>query len=128
MHRPVVGLILTAVLFAAGCGGATRATAPENGLGRAALGELWEMYQGFVLQNHKPPAQLADLKAFKIPYPRGYSELAEGRYVVRFGTPLEPAGKLLAYSKEAPKQGGLVLLNDGTIKSMPADEVQAALK
>jgi hypothetical protein len=94
---------------------------------KTALGEVFEMYQGYTLQNKKPPTQLADLKTFQVPYPRGYSETAAGRVVVRFGTPLDPAGQVLAYQKDGPQEG-LVLYNDGTIKSMTADELKAALK
>jgi len=86
------------------------------------------MYDGYVLQHHKPPAGSADFRGFNVPFPRGHAAMVSARIVVRFGTPLEPAGKVLAYHKDVPSQGGLVLFNDGQLKSLPADEVQAALK
>ena len=122
-HRSLV----CACIVVAGCGQSPRASVADEA-GKTALGEISEMYQGYALQNHKPPGQLADLKGFQIPFPRGHSEVASGHIVVRFGTPLQPAGQVLAYPKDAPQQGGLVLFNDGTIKSMTADELQAAIK
>jgi hypothetical protein len=115
------------VLLLAGCGRSPQA-APQGDPGQSSLGEIWEIYNGYTLQHHKPPAQIADVRTMKVPYPRGYADMADGRFIVRFGTPLEPAGKVLAYAKDAPSQGGLVLMNDGSTKSMTADEVQAAIK
>ncbi|HEY1377241.1 MAG TPA: hypothetical protein VGF55_10630 [Gemmataceae bacterium] len=109
--------------------GCSRPAAPtEIDPAQGVLSDIWEMYDGYVLQHHKPPTQMSDFKGLQVPFPRGHTELTAGRYVVRFGTPLEPAGKLLAYPKDAPQKGGMVLLNDGTTKSMTADEIQAAIK
>jgi len=116
------------LLAVAGCGHKPATSTPEDDLARSELGEIWEMYDGYVLQHHKPPAGVADFRGFHTPFPRGHAAMTSGRVVVRFGTPLEPAGKVLAYRKDVPNEGGLVLLNDGTTRSMTAEEVQAAIK
>lgn len=125
----VARIILAASLMLnAACGHGPPASVAADDVGKTTLAEIFEMYSGYALQHKKPPAQLTDLKAFQIPYPRGYSELSSGNFVVRFGTPLEPAGKVLAYPKDAQRQGGAVLFNDGTVKSMSADELRAAIQ
>jgi len=121
-------LVLATGLFVPLAGCSRPAASTEIDPAQAVLSDIWEMYNGYVLQHHKAPAKLSDFKGLQIPFPRGHTELSAGRFVVRFGTPLEPAGKVLAYPKDAPQTGGMVLLNDGTIKSMTADELQAAIK
>jgi hypothetical protein len=129
-YRPIPSTVAAAavLLSLAGCGQKPQASAPEDQLARSELGEIWEMYDGYVLQNKKPPTSVADFRGFRVAFPRGHAAMTSGGVVVRFGTPVEPAGKVLAYHKDVPSKGGLVLLNDGSLKSMTADEVQAAIK
>jgi hypothetical protein len=119
--------LLAALVLTAGCSHGP-ATSVQNEAARSDLSELWEMYNGYVLQNHRPPASIGDFKGLQIPYPRGHSAITTGRCVVRFGTPLEPVGAVVAYEKDAAQQGGLALVNDGSIKMMSAADVQAAIK
>jgi hypothetical protein len=81
------------------------------------------------------PAKLADLGGRPSSlYPRGYEVLHSGNYVVLWGAPLKGEGEagkdetVMAYEKDAPTEGGYVLLSAGTVKKMTAAEFQAALK
>jgi hypothetical protein len=82
----------------------------------------------------RAPAKLEDLSRFKGSYPRGYEAVQSGKIEVIWGTQLkgeEDVGKdetVLAYEKDAPTQGGYVLLSAGTIKKMSAGEFQSAPK
>jgi hypothetical protein len=51
----------------------------------------------------------------------------KGKYVVVWGVSGTEAGKVLAYEKEAPTKGGAAVMADGTVKTMTADELKAAV-
>jgi hypothetical protein len=50
--------------------------------------------------------------------------------VYQWGARIDPAGgeTVLAYEKKAPSEGGWVLMQDGTVKQITADEFKAAPK
>lgn len=110
----------------AGCGGKpTAATAPE--VGREVLTDLWDVYQAYSRDKGKPPAAANDLKPYAAGAPTGVRVVSDPDIVVLYGTPVGGAN-VLAYHKDAPTQGGLVLLSDGAIKMMTPDEFKAAPK
>jgi hypothetical protein len=82
----------------------------------------------------RPPAKAADLGRFQAMYPRGYEAVKSGDVVVVWGTPIKGEGEvgkdeqLLAYEKNAPTEGGFVLLSAGTVKKVSASEFNALPK
>jgi hypothetical protein len=118
-------------LMLAGCGSQpdnTPMPADEQG-----LRELAAVYRGFSHKNKRGPKTLKELQRKGQSYPNAFQMLKSGELIVQWGAPLSPEGEstdtVLAYFKNAPEQGGSVLLQDGnTIKKMTADEFKAAPK
>jgi hypothetical protein len=111
-------------LVAAGCGGTPPPVSPQEG----ALKQIHEIYEHFIKSQEKPPAQLSDLtqRRYEGIYPGAVQALQRGKYVVVWGVMSKDAGTVLAYAKDAPTQGGAVLMADGTVKEMTVDEFKAA--
>jgi hypothetical protein len=77
----------------------------------------------------KTPTRAADLEAVEPAGPLAGPAIREGTVVYAWGAPLAPGGKaVVAYEKKAETEGGWVLLQDGTVREMTADEFRAAPK
>jgi hypothetical protein len=107
-----------------GCGSSPKPAGPAEH-GRVELQAIWDMYNAYSTQNHRAPTKADDLKAAARGSPTAGRELNDPNFVILWGTPASGAN-VLAYQKDVPSQGGLVLLSDGTIKSMSADEFKSA--
>ena len=93
---------------------------------------------GLAYHNHlsatgKAPAQAEDLAPYLENDARLVGALKDGSYVFLFGVHIKDMVKgtsntVLAYEKDVPTQGGVVLRADGTVKEMTVDEFQAAPK
>jgi hypothetical protein len=71
------------------------------------------------------------MRALKDLYNIGYSAVEKGEIVVVWGTTVAGEGGgggtgVVAYEKSAPDSGGAVLLQDGTVKQMTAEEFKSA--
>ena len=122
-------LLLFTVLpvLAVGCGGGSPpAVSPQH----AVLSQIHDMYGLYIKSQQKAPSQLSDLskKQYEGVYPRGVAALKQGSYVMVWGVNSKDAGTVLAYEKDAPTKGGAVLMADGTVKDMTAEEFKAAKK
>jgi hypothetical protein len=121
-------LLLFTVLpvLAVGCGGSSSTLSPQHN----ALKEIHEMYGHYVKSQQKAPSQLSDLakKEYEGIYPGAVAALKQGKYVVVWGVNSKDSGTVLAYEKDAPSKGGAVLMADGTVKDMTAEELKAAQK
>ena len=121
-----LAFLVTAVLLV-GCGKSDNDTTdPET----AELGQIYEVYTSYEKVNQKPPSKLSDIlkKETEIAFPDAVRTLKEGKYVVVFGVEDKDSSTVLAYEKNAPKEGGSVLMADGKVKKMSADEFNAAYK
>ena len=94
--------------------------------------EIGRMYNGYTTDHKKPPQYLID---FNHPYEpanvEGFIALRDGESIMLWGGKLPGKNAdsiVLAYEKEAPNNGGLVLFQDGTIKTLTAEEFNAAPK
>jgi hypothetical protein len=110
--------------LAVGCGQKEdKSDLPENDLQR--VHDLYFRY----LKNHeqKPPAKLSDLTSptYEPLFPAAVEALKKGKYVAVYGITDKDGGTVLAYEKDAATGGGRVLMADGTIKTMTADEFKA---
>jgi hypothetical protein len=122
---PVGGLIV--VVLAVGCGGPTNN--PEPPRQQAALTELATILPVFP----RPPKGVADLVGYREASPVAYEAVRSGEVVVVWGVKMPGEGEagkgttdVVAYEKAAPTAGGFVLLHNGTVKKMTADEFKAA--
>jgi hypothetical protein len=128
MRRLLPWLLVGALALAAGgCGQATHEVTATD-VRNYELEEIRDMYKLYAEDKHRPPTQLAQLKQYEPGFSKGFEALQSGEVVVVWGADLsETAGKgVLAYGKDVPTKGGPVLLRDGTIKIMTAQEFQAA--
>jgi hypothetical protein len=126
---PMLAAMAVAILLF-GCGKSPE-LAVEDGFANSQLQDIWGFYQLHIAETKKPPAKLADVDKYATGFATGYDAVKAGDYVVQWGTSVgETAnpGAILAYAKAAPADGGLVLLSDGTIKKMTAEECKSRIK
>lgn len=76
---------------------------------------------------------LAELAALEPQYPRGYEAVKSGEVVVLWGAQMPGEGSpgtdaVIAFEKKTPTEGGHVLLLNGTVRVMTADEFRSAPK
>jgi hypothetical protein len=129
-RKTLVRLALVALPFVPlGCGSKT-ADDPKTLTQRNELVEIHDMYTLYAKRNGRPPQKAADLtKKVDQSHSAGYRALKNNDYVVIWGVDVKAgSGTVLAYEKDAPKQGGMVLMADGSVKTLSADELQTALK
>jgi hypothetical protein len=76
------------------------------------------------------PKKIEDFKNAQQSYPLGYQALRGGECVFVWTTyanpPADPSAAVLAYEKGVPKDGGYVVMLDGKVKPMTADEFTAS--
>ncbi len=81
----------------------------------------------------KGPTKVQDLAKFENGHPAGYAAVKSGDIVVVWGVMMGGEGdagteEVVAYEKQAPTDGGMVLLMNGKVKQMSAAEFNAARK
>ncbi len=130
--NPTCGVLAAVVLaaFMAGCGSKQehQTDSPE----RRELDDLGQAYKLYLEANKRPPSRPAHLK----PYTAGFASLTaalqENKYTVIWGAnpdrAADPANTVLAYEKDAPANGGWVLMANGTVKHLDAPAFQAVPK
>src|SRR5436309_4765926 len=126
MRRRVSGLAVgLAVAVLAGCGGgANKTPAPTDY--RAALTDLGEALKTTAADGNKPPARLAEFERIEPMAPVAGPLIRSGDLVYLWGGGYAPSGtKVVAFEKQAEAEGGWVLLQDGSVKQMTADELKA---
>ncbi len=117
----------------AGCGGPTVENSPAV-FDNNALSEVRDMYEVYTQVHKKAPRSLKDFAMFSDGSPTGIVAVKQGDVVVVWEVKLsedaasDSADEVLAYAKEVPEKGGLVLMKNRQIKSMTADEFKAAPK
>ncbi len=128
---PIARASLVAALagLAGGCGG-SQTPIPEPPVEQTALREVGEMYRVYSEGNKKPPRGGNDLAPLAPAFSHGSMALVNKDLTVFWGAPVAPGSDaVLAHEKGVPKDGGMVLLQDGqTLRKMSADEFKAAPK
>jgi hypothetical protein len=75
----------------------------------------------------KAPTRPAELEPVAPAAPLAEPAIRDGSVVYVWGATLSPGSTaVLAYEKKAEAEGGWVLLQDGTVKQMTADEFRGA--
>jgi hypothetical protein len=125
--KQICTLLLLAFMLlpAYGCG---RKSAPLVTMQQREFREIHELYFHFVKSQERPPKVLSDLtkEDYEKLYPMTVKDLQDGKYLVVWGVDSKDAGTVLAYEKDAPDMGGAVLMANGTVKTMTADQFKAA--
>ena len=132
-RNAIVSVALFALL-AIGCGRVEKAA--EKTRDTKELSQIGFLYQNYMDINNKAPASAEDL--IKIAgRDRRSAQVVEaaksGKYVILWGASnprngTNASNTILGYEKDAPSAGGLVLMGDGNVKNMTAEEFQSAPK
>jgi len=138
VRRVRAGLVLAVLsltVLEVGCGQSPTSASPETRKENVTnhafeeLANLLEIRQGD--NPGKPFEKAAELSKYAKGFPMGTSKVKTGEIVFLFGAPVQAGAsdKILAYEKQTPESGGVVLMQDGTtIKKMTAEEFKAAPK
>jgi hypothetical protein len=115
----------------AGCSSSNKSSDAGAPTASDALLQVADMIRDYSSEKGRPPARMTDLAGYKNHYNIGYAALEKGEVVVVWGTPVAGEGGgggtgVVAYERSAPDSGGAVLLQDGKVKQMTADEFKAA--
>ncbi len=98
-------------------------------LGKNGMEELAEVYKYMAKENEPAPRALTDLDKYEPNLVTAYPKLQSGEYVMFWGTGYLPSSDaVLAYEKSAADSGGLVLLQNGTVKTVTAAEFKSLRK
>jgi hypothetical protein len=132
----VVGLLFAAA-SAAGCGSSPEKAAMDTSAEAQGLKNLGKMY-GIVSRSLKrAPRTIDELRKAESEVPGGFNSIGETNVAIFLGAELtEPPGKpgddasetVLAYDRMVPLQGGYVLMRDGSVHRMSAEEFKTAKK
>lgn len=126
-------VVSVSLLVGAGCSSGPRG-GQEGGPTRAdelhEVGTMLTLLSG----SGRGYAKAADLAPYSDGCPLGYKALKSGDVVIVQGATMPGEGDkkgtdaIVAYEKAAPDKGGHVLLHNGTVKKMTADEFARAEK
>jgi hypothetical protein len=115
-----------------GCGSGKSGTGGDaaDAAMRSKLAEIHDLVFSFAKSHQQqPPKKLSDLQPQEKINPAGFYALKDQSVVLIYGVPPDSGSSaILAYAKDADKEGGLALLANGNIKKASADEVKAAEK
>jgi hypothetical protein len=123
-------LIVGICCLLSGCS-SKNAVSPDQSGQERVLDEIYSMYRGYSLAHKKGPATVKDLQQSQAAYYDGFRALQTGQHVVIWGVTLKKhaAGDaILAYQKDVPQQGGAVLMTDGDVKHLTAEEFNSTPK
>lgn len=127
--------LFAATLVLAGC--SSQPTQPAGAVpgGEAVLNEVAGLIRLYSGETGQGPKKAADLAKYETGHPLGYRAVQSGEVVVMWGAKIGGEGEaasgpkdVIAFEKKVPTDGGWVLLQNGTVKQMTADEFKAAPK
>src|SRR5262249_1475673 len=133
--RSLTGLLtLSLAVGVVGLAGCSPKPGGTQGItGSAALNEVAGMLRDYSYTHNRGPAKAADLAQYESLDPFGSRAVKSGDVVVVWGAKMAGeggggSGAVIAYEKAVPTDGGSVLLDDGKVKAMTADEFKNAPK
>lgn len=125
----IAGSALVAVVcgLAFGCSDSKPVVSKEPN--KDALAEVGQMLKSLADEGRKPPAKAAELEPVEPMLPTAGPLLREGTLVYFWGAAFAAGtDQVVAHEKKVPSEGGWVLLQNGTVKEMTADQFKAAPK
>jgi len=130
--QPFTILLLSLLLSAfslTGCGGGKTTFDPT---GKHKMEEIGQMLTAAKASNTNPPARLEDLDRVEPLVPLSVQDLRSGEIVYVWGASLSTdaaaAKAWLAHEKKTASEGGWVLMQDGSVKQMTAQEFGTSSK
>jgi hypothetical protein len=128
--KPLGLSLVLAAAWLSGCSGKQA----DHGEGPTRTDELQDvagMLRDYTATYNRGPSKAADLTQYQSTYPFGYRAVQSGELKVVWGATMGGEGGggrevVIAYEKKVPSEGGAVLLENGTVKEMSADEFNAA--
>jgi hypothetical protein len=127
-NKTLVLLLLAVALTLPGCGRIQEAA--QRAQRTNDLKAIGLAYHNYVDKYGKAPTQAGDLAEFLAgEFPRSVQDLNDGSVVFLYGVrPNEmvdgASQTVLAYDKDVPTNGGLVLLGDASVRIVTAQELQ----
>ena len=125
----ILGCCFVVVLWA-GCESAPQPPPPPSA--EEGLKELVSVYRYIEYSKLSPPRKAEDFGDYWDSMPTAFDRIKQGDYIIAWGvgrsTAPGAANQILVYEKKAPTEGGAVLLRDGTVKIVTAEEFNAAPK
>lgn len=125
LTRYAIGIALACIV---GCGGTPPSGSQFDMSGQQKMGELMELLSSAQLTLKRPPANIKELEKCARAGPFAFEAVSKGDFVVVWKATLGQGNAVVAYQKDVPAQGGWVILQDRTVKTMTAVEFQAAPK
>ena len=129
LGRMIAGLLL---LFGAGCSSSNTQSGTVDEQFGTGLEEVGGLLRDYSADTGRAPTKLADLAKNEPLYPRGYQAIKSGSATVVWGVKMPPEGQggedIIAYETKVATGGGYVLLTNGKVKKMTADEFKSAPK
>jgi hypothetical protein len=122
-----VSALLLAVLFLwAGSQGASGQDAKDEAVKKVRLNALYKAYQVFEVSNGKPAKKVDDLTLGKddVKEFKRWLNLDELGVSLAGSEKEDLAKMVMAYEKEAPKNGGMVMFYDGSTKTLSAADLK----
>jgi hypothetical protein len=124
-------LVVFAAMISTGCSSSPTESGSAPPTAADHLLEVAGLLRDHTVEFKKGPAKLSDMAKNEPLYTRGYQAIKSGTVVVVWSVPMPMEGGgegVIAYEKKAESEGGAVLLQNGKVKSMTADEFRSAPK
>ena len=111
-----------------GCGPDTN-TAPVPPSNKDYLQELGDALKNMPPDIRKVPGKMSELDSIEPLIPSAGVAIRNGLIIYVWGASYQASStSIIAYEKSVPESGGFVLLQDGTVKKLTAEEFKAAPK
>lgn len=117
-----------------GAGGPNGPGTPEKPGPVIELNQVGALILSYGGENRRGPRGPADLEKYEPGGPIGLQSIKSGEIVVVWGATMAGEGEanapkgIVAYEKNAPTEGGHVLLQNGQVQKMTAEQFKAAPK
>ena len=94
-----------------------------------ALVEIGQMLKSLADEGRKPPTRPTELEPVEPMLPSATALIRDGTLVYLWGAAYAAGSdKVVAHEKKVPTEGGWVLLQNGTVKEMSADQFKTVPK
>lgn len=132
-NRTLAVCLTVCLGLVAGCsdsGGKKDGGAGGTPSAKEALTDLAAMLKHLDETKKKMPMRLQEMEPVEPLFPGAYVGLTNGSIVYVWGAKIDPAqpGNVIAYEKAGLTDGGWVLMQDGNVKQLKADELSSAPK
>jgi hypothetical protein len=92
------------------------------------LEDMKSLLEGAKAAKRNPPSNNAEIQQYDAMNPSAAAAIAQGTIKYFYGQGLSTGNKIVAHGAKCETEGGWVLLQDGTVKQMSAEEFKAAPK